>query len=345
MRIARRTVLTGLIAAPAIIAARPGRAAAARVLKIGHPYPGGTVGEGDFRDRLVRLFAQQVEKKTDGALAFEIHPGAAPGPGWISNANAPFAALRQGTLDLGLYPLADAGGEVPEFDIGLMPCLVASYQQGLAWKKAPIGTEVTKLLEDRGVKILTWIWQAGAIAARDDAVVAPADAKGLKIRGGGRAMDLMLKGAGGVAAPVPASGIHGALKSGALDAAVTSSTSLISFGLTDVSKSLTSGRGRSFWYGLAPLMMSKAAFDALPADQKTAITEVGIEMEPFARTQAKLDDEQAAALYRQANHPVAEIDPATIEQWRGIAEATAWRDFAARGEDCARMLKLAASVA
>ena len=341
MRIARRTVLTGLIAAPAIIAtARRGRAAEARVLKIGHQFPAGSGPEGDFRDRLVRLFAQQVEKKTDGALRFEIHPAASLVP-----ASAQFSALRQGTLDLSVFPLADAGGEMQELDIGLMPCLVASYQQGLAWRKAPIGTELAKLLEDRGVKILTWIWQAGAIASRDDPVVAPDDAKGLKIRGGGRAMDLMLKGAGGVVVPVPSSGIRAALKSGTLDAAVTSSTSLISFGLAEVSKSLTTGRGRSFWYGLTPLLMSKATFDALPADQKTAITEVGIEMEPFARTQAKLDDERAAAIYRQANLPVADIDQATIAKWRSIAEATAWRDFAGRSEDCARMLKLAAAVA
>ena len=173
MQIARRTVLTGLIAAPAIIAAsRRGLAADAKVLKISHQFPGGTIDQGDFRDRMVRLFAQEVEKKTNGALKFEIYPGSS-----LMKTNSQFSALRKGALDLSLYPLAYAGGEVQEVNIGLMPCLVTSYDQGLAWKKAPIGVELAKLLDDKGVKILTWIWQAGGTASRAGAVVAPDDVK------------------------------------------------------------------------------------------------------------------------------------------------------------------------
>ena len=37
-------------------------------LKISHQFPGGTLTEGDFRDRLCRRFAADVEKKTNGAL-------------------------------------------------------------------------------------------------------------------------------------------------------------------------------------------------------------------------------------------------------------------------------------
>ena len=341
MQIARRTVLTGLIAAPAIIAAsRRGLAADAKVLKISHQFPGGTIDQGDFRDRLVRIFAQEVEKKTSGALKFEIYPGSS-----LMKTNSQFSAMRKGALDLSLYPLAYAGGEVQEVNIGLMPCLVTSYDQGLAWKKAPIGTELVKLLDDKGIKILTWIWQAGGVASRATPVVAPDDTKGLKIRGGSREMDLMLKQAGGIISSVPSNEIYAAMQTGSLDAAVTSSTSLISFRLEEVSKNLTTGRGKSFWYMLEPLLMSKSIFDALPTDQQTAITEVGIEMEPFALKQAKADDEAIAAIYQKANIPVADMDEKTVELWRKIAEDTAWKDFAARNADCDRLLKLASAVA
>ena len=341
MTIARRTVLTGLIAAPAIIAAsRRGFAAEARTLKISHQFPGGTIDQGDFRDRMCRMFAQQVEKKTDGALKFEIYPGSS-----LMKTNSQVSALRKGALDISLYPLAYAGGEVQEVNIGLMPCLVTSYEQGLAWKKAPIGTELIKLLDDKGIKILTWVWQSGGVASRSTAVVAPDDTKGLKIRGGSREMDLMLKQAGGIISSVPSNEIYAAMQTGSLDAAVTSSTSLISFRLEEISKNLTTGRGKSFWYMLEPLLMSKAIFDALPKDQQTAITEVGIEMEPFALKAAKDDDEAIAAIYQKANIPVADMDEATVEKWRKIAEDTAWKDFAARNADCDKLLKLASAVA
>ena len=35
--------------------------------------------------------------------------------------NAQFSAMRKGALDMSLYPLPYAGGEVAETNIGLMP--------------------------------------------------------------------------------------------------------------------------------------------------------------------------------------------------------------------------------
>ncbi len=69
MIINRRHVLTGAIAAPAMIAsARLGFAAPAQMLKISHQFPGGTIDEGDFRDRICLKFAAEVEKRTGGKL-------------------------------------------------------------------------------------------------------------------------------------------------------------------------------------------------------------------------------------------------------------------------------------
>src|SRR5579864_2678776 len=133
----RRHILASTLAAPAILRFGIGTAQAATTLKISHQFPGGSIDQGDFRDRLCRKFAAEVEKRTNGALKFEIYPGSS-----LMKTNAQFSALRKGALDLSLYPLPYAGGEVPEVNIGLMPCLVTTYQQGLAWKKAQIGQEL-----------------------------------------------------------------------------------------------------------------------------------------------------------------------------------------------------------
>src|SRR5579864_6905966 len=138
MKSSRRDVLTGLAAGSALIAAPyVARAAASKTLKISHQFPGGSIDSGDFRDRLCRKFAAEVEKRTNGALKFDIYPGSS-----LMKTVAQFSALRKGALDISFYPLAYAGGEVPEVNIGLMPCLVTTYQQGLAWKKAQIGQEL-----------------------------------------------------------------------------------------------------------------------------------------------------------------------------------------------------------
>src|SRR5579883_725481 len=169
------------------------RAQTSRTLKISHKFPGGSIDQGDFRDRLCRKFAAEVESRTKGALKFEIYPGSS-----LMKTNAQFSALRKGALDLSLYPLPYAGGEVQALNLGLMPCLVTTYEQGAKWKNAPIGKELTATLDKKGVKLITWIWQAGGIASRAGAIVQPSDVKGKKIRGGSREMDLMLKEAGGI---------------------------------------------------------------------------------------------------------------------------------------------------
>ena len=66
MTITRRHVLAGAIAAPAIIAGSRSGSAAVRTIKISHQFPGGTLTEGDFRDRLCRKFGAELEKRTNG---------------------------------------------------------------------------------------------------------------------------------------------------------------------------------------------------------------------------------------------------------------------------------------
>src|SRR5690348_15751038 len=277
MQISRRKILAGLAAAPAVMAGpRIAQAAAPRTLKISHQFPSGTIDTGDFRARLCRKFAAEVEKQTNGELKFDLYPNSS-----LMKTVAQFSAVRKGALDLSLYPLAYAGGEVPEVNIGLMPCLVTNYQQGLAWKKAPVGQELVAALDKKGVKIITWIWQGGGVASRSTPIVNPDDVKGLKIRGGSREMDQMLKEAGGIISSVPSNEIYPAMQTGSLDAAVTSSTSLISFRLEEISKNVTTGVKGSFWFMLEPLIMSKEIFDGLPKDQQHVITQTGEELEKF----------------------------------------------------------------
>lgn len=325
------------LAAPAILSARGGRAAT--VLKISHQFPGGSADEGDFRDRLVRKFAAAVKDKTGGEVDFEIYPNSS-----LMKTVAQFSALRRGALDLSLYPLAYAGGEVPEVNIGLMPCLVSTYSQGLAWKNAEIGKALMDSMEKKGVKLLTWIWQSGGVASRSVPVVAPDDVKGLKIRGGSREMDLMLKEAGGIISSVPSNEIYAAMQTGTLDAAITSSTSLISFRLQEISKAVTSGINGSFWFMLEPLLMSKSIYDGLSPKAQQAIAEVGAGLEGFALDGAKADDKLLSEVYAKAGAKTAAFDAAVLEKWKEIAKRTAWTDFAARNQSCADILALAEKV-
>jgi TRAP-type C4-dicarboxylate transport system substrate-binding protein len=331
--ITRRTLLGALATSPLWFQSAWAQSTS---LKISHQFPGGSVAEGDFRDRLCRMFAAEVEKRTRGSLKFSIYPGSS-----LMKTNAQFSAMRKSALDLSLVPLSYAGGELPEVNIGLMPGLVTSYDQGYAWKNAEVGKELSRILAEKGVIIVSWIWQAGGVASRSKAIIDPEDARGLKVRGGSREMDLMLKEAGAAVVTLPSNEIYAGMQTGAMDAALTSSTSLISFRLEEVSKALTTGRAGAYWFMFEPLMMSKAVFDRLPKDQQAAIMAVGADLESFGRKTAQADDAAVAAVYQRAGARVVDLNPAALKKWQDIARNTAWKDYGARNANCAKLLALA----
>ena len=333
----RRQILRGLAAAPALAIA-PGllQAQTAGELKISHQFPGGSATEGDFRDRLCRRFGAELTKRTNGALKATVYPGSS-----LMKTNAQFSAMRKGALDMSLVPLSYAGGEVPETNIGLMPGIVTSYEQAVGWKKAEVGKVLANILADKGIYVVSWIWQAGGVASRTKPIIEPEDSKGLKVRGGSREMDMVLKAAGAAVLSLPSNEIYAAMQTGALDAAMTSSTSLISFRLEEVAKALTTGRGKTYWFMFEPLLISRAVFDRLPKAHQDAIMAVGAEMEQFALDGAKADDQLVASVYQKAGGKAYDLSDATVKKWQAIARDTAWKDFAGKNESCARIMKLA----
>ncbi len=325
----------GLVACPAVL-----RAQAPKILKLSHQFPGGTLEEGDARDRIARRFGQALEQRTNGGLQVQVYPTSS-----LMKTLAQFSAVRKGALDMSLVPLSYAGGEVVETNLALMPALVSSYEQAARWRTARIGEELSKTLADKGVIILTWVWQSGAVASRVKPILEPADVKGVKIRGGGREMDMMFQAAGGIVSTMPSSEMYIGMQTGALEAAVSASTSLISFRLDEMTKNLTAGRGRSFWFILEPLIMSKATFDALTPEQQKAVRDVGQEMEVFSFEAAKADDEEIVKIYGARGAKVHDLTDAHIAKWKDLARETAWKDFAGKNARCAELLKLAEQVA
>jgi len=314
-------------------------ARAETVIKISHQFPAASDESGDFRDRLARKFAAEVEKRSKGELKFQIFPS-----GSLVKATAQFSALRKGTLDMSVLPLAYGGGEVPEVNLTLMPATITSYEQAYRWKGAPIGKELQKILDAKGIKVITWVWQAGGMASTSKPIVTPEDAKGLKIRGGDRTMELVLKEAGASVVSLPSSEIYTGMSSGVLDAAMTSSTSLISYRLYELSKSVTSARNRTIWFMFEPLLISKDTWNKLTPAQQKIFTEVGASLEKFAIEAAKADDQKMAEVYAKAGVKVVDMDEATFNRWREIAKKSSYKDFAEKAPNGQALLDMALSV-
>ena len=215
MAMNRRQMLVGAVCAPAVIAATQlGSAAAAQTLKISHQFPGGTIEEGDFRDRLCRSFAAELEKRTNGAVTGQVYPeffadedrGAVLGRAQRRARSQPLSDLLRGRrVRRAQYrPDARPGQLIPA---------------GRGLEDVAGRAEVRAFLAEKGVVILSWIWQAGGVASRARPIVNPEDAKGLKVRGGSREMDMVLQAAGATTLSTPSNELYAAMQTGACDAA------------------------------------------------------------------------------------------------------------------------------
>jgi TRAP-type transport system periplasmic protein len=335
MTFSRRHLLQSLATLPAMgVLNYPFKAFAATELHISHQFPGGTLTEGDFRDRLCRKFALELEKRSNGSLKGVVYANSS-----LMKTNSQFAALRKGALDMSLVPLNYAGGEVAETNIGLMPGIITSYEKGVAFRQSDAGKMLGNTLADKGVLLVSWIWQSGGVASRTKAIIEPDDVKGLKVRGGGREMDMVLKEAGAAVLNLPSNEIYAAMQTGALDAAMTSSTSLISFRLEEVAKNLTTGRGHAYWFMFEPLMISRDVFNKLAKSEQDLIMSLGSEMEKFALDACKVDDTAVVGVYTKAGGKSYDLTEATVKRWQDIARRTAWKDFAERSSSCAALMK------
>jgi TRAP-type C4-dicarboxylate transport system substrate-binding protein len=331
----RCLTVAALLGGCAALFGPPAVAAGPMVLKISHQFPGNT----DFRDQLAHKFAAEVEKRTNGALKFQIYPGASlykPAP--------QFDAMANGSLDMSVYSMPYEAGKLHALNITLMPALIKNYKQAYDWENAPIGKWLEKYLEDHGVMIVTWIWTSGGVVARDKPILVPADIKGLKVRGAGKMIELMLQAAGGALTSFPSNESYNAMQSGVVDAMWTSSASLMSFRLSEVGKYVTTAQGFTFWHMLVPLMMSKATYDKLTPEQQKIVMEVGHSLEKFALESCKRDDAKVAEVYGKAGDKVSTMNEQQFNQWKALAEKSSYKYFADHVKDGAKLIKMAEAV-
>jgi TRAP-type transport system periplasmic protein len=291
---------------------------AATTLKVSHQF-----AEGDVRDQLVRVFADNISKKLGKDFAFRVYPASS-----LYKPKEQWEAMRQGSLDLSVFPLDYAAGKLPELSITLLPCSVSSMKQAMAWRDKPIGQRIAKLVEDNGVKILAWAWLDGGIGSSMRQVKLPADAKGLQMRAAGKKFEFMLKEAGASITSMPSSEIYHALSTGVLDSCLTSTSSFVSYRLYEQLKFMNVPRDYAIWYMAEPLVISMKTWKRLKPEQQKVFQEVALDMEKnwiipnFSKDTQVLVDE-----FTKAGVQLHYMTKDEFDQWMDFARKTAWKNY------------------
>ena len=309
--------------------------AADTVLKASHQWPG---GKGDVRDEMVQIIKREAEKAGVG-LGVQVYPGKS-----LFKPREQWGAMVDGQLDISAFPLAYAAGRHPEFDATLMPGLVKNHDHAKRLNDSEFMDDIKRVIDEAGVVVLSDAWLAGGFVSSKNCILDPADASGQVLRAAGKAFEEMLIGAGASIASMPSSEIYTGMQTGVLDGANTSSGSLVSYRIYEQSKCLTEPGDNALWFMYEPILMSKQSFNALTAEQQSALKDAGQVAEDYFFSAAKDLDSKLVDSYKKAGVEVVKMSPAQAAEWREIADQTSYKNFAEKVPGGEALIKKALSV-
>ncbi|MPZ60403.1 MAG: C4-dicarboxylate ABC transporter substrate-binding protein, partial [Propionibacteriales bacterium] len=312
-------------------------------LNLSHQWPApDQSGEGDFRAVLAERFAEEVSERTDGEVEIRLHPGNS----LIEDPTEQYEAITQGASDLSVFPLDYAAGDVPEFSITLMPAMVPNHEVAQEWQDAEIGERVEQITEENGVKVLTWVWNAGAVGTRSaDPIVSPDDVpNGSVTRAAGVRVEEMLESVGFGLSSMASSEIYNGMQTGVLDSAITSTGSFSSYRLDELVKTYTSPTGGyTFWFMFEPLIIGMDQFEQLSEEQQDVLVEVGAELQDFAYEASQEDDVRVDEEFESAGVNVVPMDEAAFQEWQEASQPI-WDNFASDVDNGQELIDLASQV-
>src|ERR1700740_1488030 len=126
--------------------------AAPTTLRASHQFPG---GKGDVRDEMVQIIAREAKAANVG-LEVQVYPGAS-----LFKPNQQWNAMVDGQLDITLFPLDYASGQVPAFSATLMPGLIRSQERAKRINSSQFMKDIRAEIESHGVMVLSDAWFAG----------------------------------------------------------------------------------------------------------------------------------------------------------------------------------------
>ncbi|WP_350359539.1 TRAP transporter substrate-binding protein DctP [Vreelandella sp. SM1641] len=293
-------------------------AIADEVLKFSHSYT-----ENDARHEWAQFIADNVSEKTDGQVIINIFPNQE-----ISRAQAQHSALRQGRIDLTIYPLPWLAGMIPLAEIGALPGLVTAPTDGLVWRDRAIWPMLTEAVESTGAVLAGSGWAMATIGSTGKAVILPEDVDGLRMRGLGAASEQMLNSNGATITSLPASELYQALQTGVLTGVLTQFASFEGYNLEEVIEHLQVGPG--YIGGMHTILLSTDMEQQIGSEHFDLVMEAIQESEVWFAEKMIEDSQRIAEEFESAGVQVNELSDEEVAAWVSNARDTAWPYFIER---------------
>lgn len=308
-------------------------AASAETLRLSHQW-----SNKDVRHQVAQIVADEVAA-ADVNLEIQIF-----GSKSLFKPREQYRPLSRGQLDMTVLPLSYAGGQQPAYNLTLMPGLVKNHDHAARLSESPFMEALEEKMADDDVMVLVHGYLAGGFVGKDKCITAPEDVQGLQTRAAGKSFEQMLAGAGASIASMASSEIYNAMQTGVLNAANTSSSSFVSYRIYEQVKCYTPAGDVALWFMYQPLLMNKAKFDSLNADQQAALMAASAKAEAYYLEEAKKQDAASEQVFRDAGVEIAQMSAEDFEAWRTLAQETSYKAFVEEVPDGQALLDMALAV-
>lgn len=232
-----------------------------------------------------------LDQETNGALKIQVFANAQLGDEMES-----IQGTQMGTVDIAVTANETLANFVPDLSVFSLPYLFKdAAQMDRALSDERVFDAVSQMVSERGFQLLA-IFSAGERHIMSHKPIQSMDdLKGLKIRTIQNPAHLdAFKAFGANPTPLPYTELYGALETGVVDGAEAANTNYYAQKFYEVTPSWA----MVSWLELvAPVIMGKAQFDALPADEQAALLDAGKKAGTFERQfYAKSDEEKLEKL-------------------------------------------------
>lgn len=286
--------------------------------------------DGNFHVQNGKLFANEVERVTNGEVVINIHPGGSLG----FKGNEMLTAVRDGLVPIGDVQLLLQVGEVPVFELPSLPFIVKDLEQMKVLLKHYqfVVDRVAKQYNQKSLYIVPW---PGPWVHAKVEVNKLEDLQGIKIRTCCKTNAEIYNAIGMVAVQLPWGEVVPSLAAGTIGA-VTTSTS--------------SGVDGKFWeflkhfyplhdsWNLQMISVNLDAWNSLSEDNRKAIEAVAERLQPKFWEVAEADDEAKARILEQNGMTRGTVSD---DMYQRVVKKTEYitQDYIARVPEAASIIK------